>query len=92
MDVAVEDLQGRDKGGDKGVGLEVRKTQKRSLSVCVCVCACVGVQGLFDCMFYIFVETNGGDVWLVPMIFFLPKNHQILFYFKKRKEQTISFW
>lgn len=42
MDVAVEDLQGRDKGGDKGVGLEVRKTQKRSLSVCVCVCVCRG--------------------------------------------------
>lgn len=33
MDVAVEDLQGRGKGGDKGMGLEVRKTQKRSLAV-----------------------------------------------------------
>lgn len=31
MDVAVKDLQGRDMGGDKDMGLEVRKTQKRSL-------------------------------------------------------------
>lgn len=35
-DVAVEDLEGRDKNGDKGMGLKVRNIQKGSLVV-VCM-------------------------------------------------------
>lgn len=45
---AVEDLQGRDKGGDKGIGLKVWKTQKISLAV---VC-----WGRYLLPFHIFVE------------------------------------